>query len=85
MNTLSACSFRWFTVESTVRWFIVREKHCWIAADSADKSKRTGCIILALLLFFLIHMHVYILCYKYFLTKIIGIELTLNNARPVHV
>jgi hypothetical protein len=20
----------------------VREKHCWMAADSADKSKRTG-------------------------------------------
>jgi hypothetical protein len=27
--------------ESTVRWFVVREKHCWMAADSADKSKRT--------------------------------------------
>jgi hypothetical protein len=26
---LTACSFRWFIVaESTVRWFIVREKHC---------------------------------------------------------
>jgi hypothetical protein len=25
----SACSFRWFIVaESTVRWFVVREKHC---------------------------------------------------------
>jgi hypothetical protein len=31
-----------YCAESTVRWFIVREKHCWIAADSADKSKRTG-------------------------------------------
>jgi hypothetical protein len=33
----AACSFRWFTVaESTVRWFIVREKYYWIAADSAE-------------------------------------------------
>jgi hypothetical protein len=32
-----------YCAESTVRWFIVREKHCWMAADSADKSKRTGC------------------------------------------
>jgi hypothetical protein len=25
----AACSFRWIIVaESTVRWFIVREKHC---------------------------------------------------------
>jgi hypothetical protein len=31
-----------YCAESTVRWFIVREKHCWMAADSADKSKRTG-------------------------------------------
>jgi hypothetical protein len=31
-----------YCVESTVRWFVVREKHCWMAADSADKSKRTG-------------------------------------------
>jgi hypothetical protein len=31
-----------YCAESTVRWFVVREKHCWIAADSADKSKRTG-------------------------------------------
>jgi hypothetical protein len=31
------CSFRWFIVaESTVRWFVVRKKHCWMAADSAD-------------------------------------------------
>jgi hypothetical protein len=37
------CSFRWFIVaESTVRWFVVREKHCWMAADSADPTKRTG-------------------------------------------
>jgi hypothetical protein len=36
-------SFRWFIVaESTVRWFVVREKHCWMAADLADKLKRTG-------------------------------------------
>jgi hypothetical protein len=27
--------------ESTVRWFGMREKHCWMAADSADKLKRT--------------------------------------------
>jgi hypothetical protein len=34
-----ACSFRWFIViESTVRWFIVREKHYWMTTDSADKS-----------------------------------------------
>jgi hypothetical protein len=39
----TACSFRWFIVaESTVRWFVVREKHCWMAADSADKLKRTS-------------------------------------------
>jgi hypothetical protein len=31
-----------YYAESTVRWFIVREKYCWMAADSADKSKRTG-------------------------------------------
>jgi hypothetical protein len=41
-NNHIVCSFRWFiVVESTVRWFVVREKHCWMAADSADKSKRT--------------------------------------------
>jgi hypothetical protein len=34
--------------ESTVRWLIVREKHCWMPADSADKSKRTGCKVLRL-------------------------------------
>jgi hypothetical protein len=32
-----------YCAESTVRWFVVREKHCWMTADSADKSKRTGC------------------------------------------
>jgi hypothetical protein len=31
-----------YWAESTVRWFVVREKYCWMAADSADKSKRTG-------------------------------------------
>jgi hypothetical protein len=30
-----------YCAESTVRWFVAREKHCWMAADSADKSKRT--------------------------------------------
>jgi hypothetical protein len=30
-----------YCAESTVRWFVVREKHCWMTADSADKSKRT--------------------------------------------
>jgi hypothetical protein len=40
---LPACSFRWIIVaESTVRWFIVREKHCWMAADLAEPAKRTG-------------------------------------------
>jgi hypothetical protein len=34
-----------YYAESTVRWFVVREKHCWMAADSADKSKRTGLLI----------------------------------------
>jgi hypothetical protein len=35
--------FHWFIVaESTVRWFVVREKHCWMTADSADPAKRTG-------------------------------------------
>jgi hypothetical protein len=38
------CSFRWIIVaKSTVRWFVVREKHCWMTADSADPAKRTGC------------------------------------------
>jgi hypothetical protein len=31
-----------YCAESTVRWFVVREKHCRMAADCADKSKRTG-------------------------------------------
>jgi hypothetical protein len=31
-----------YCAESTVRWFVVREKHCWMAVDCADKSKRTG-------------------------------------------
>jgi hypothetical protein len=30
-----------YCAEITVRWFIVREKHCCMAADSGDKSKRT--------------------------------------------
>jgi hypothetical protein len=42
---LSACSFRWIIVaESIVRWFIVREKHCWMTADSAEPAKRIGCV-----------------------------------------
>jgi hypothetical protein len=31
-----------YCAESTVCWFVVRKKHCWMAADCADKSKRTG-------------------------------------------
>jgi serine/threonine protein kinase len=31
-----------YYAESTVCWFVVREKYCWMAANSADKSKRTG-------------------------------------------
>jgi hypothetical protein len=43
----TVCSFRWIVVaESTVRWFIVREKHCWMAADSADMLKRTRRVLL---------------------------------------
>jgi hypothetical protein len=43
LKKLSACSFCWFVVvESTVRWFVVREKHCWMAADSADMLKQLG-------------------------------------------
>jgi hypothetical protein len=34
-----------YCAEITVRWFVVREKHCWMAAGSADKSKRTGCVV----------------------------------------
>jgi hypothetical protein len=30
-----------YCVKSTVRWFVVREKHCWMTADCADKFKRT--------------------------------------------
>jgi hypothetical protein len=34
---LTACSFRWFIVaESIIRWFVVREKHCWMTANSAE-------------------------------------------------
>jgi hypothetical protein len=34
---LTACSFRWFVVaESTVCWFVMREKHRWMAADSDE-------------------------------------------------
>jgi hypothetical protein len=25
--------------ESTVRWFVVREKHCWMIADSAETNR----------------------------------------------
>jgi hypothetical protein len=31
-----------YCAESTVRWFVVREKQCWMAADSADKSNEQG-------------------------------------------
>jgi hypothetical protein len=45
-HQLTACSFRWIIVtESTVRWIIAREKHCWMTADSAEPAKRTGCEI----------------------------------------
>jgi hypothetical protein len=30
-----------YCAESTVRWIVVRKKYCWMAADSANKSKRT--------------------------------------------
>jgi hypothetical protein len=41
---LTACSFCWFGVtESTVRWFVVREKQCWMSADSANILKGTRC------------------------------------------
>jgi hypothetical protein len=37
IHRLPSLSFRWFIVaESTVRWLVVREKHCWMAADSAE-------------------------------------------------
>jgi hypothetical protein len=37
----------WFIVaESTIRWSVVREKHCRIIVDSADKLKRKlGCLV----------------------------------------
>jgi hypothetical protein len=36
-SKITACSFRWFIVaESIIHWFVVREKHCWMAADSAE-------------------------------------------------
>jgi hypothetical protein len=42
---LQACSFCWIIVaESTVRWFIMREKHCWMTANLAEPVKRTGCL-----------------------------------------
>jgi hypothetical protein len=48
---LSACSFRWIVVtENTVRWFIVREKYCWMTADSADMLKRTRRILIHVIL-----------------------------------
>jgi hypothetical protein len=35
--TYSTCSFRWFiTAENTVRWFIMKEKYYWMAADLAE-------------------------------------------------
>jgi hypothetical protein len=43
LTYMAACSFRWIIVtESTVRWFIVREKHCWMVTDLAEPAKRTG-------------------------------------------
>jgi hypothetical protein len=37
VNNQQHVRFRWFiAAESTVRWFIVREKHCWMAADLAE-------------------------------------------------
>jgi hypothetical protein len=41
LTTCSFCSF--IMAESTVRWFVVREKHYWMAADSADKLR--GCLV----------------------------------------
>jgi hypothetical protein len=37
-----------YCAKNTVRWFVVGEKQCWMAADSADKSKRTGRMCLTL-------------------------------------
>jgi hypothetical protein len=28
-----------YCAESTVRWFIMRKKHCWMAADSAANEQ----------------------------------------------
>jgi hypothetical protein len=40
MDAGTVCSFRWIIVaESTVYWFIVREKHCWMTADLAEKKE----------------------------------------------
>jgi len=39
-----------YYAESIVRWFVLREKHCWMAADSVNKSKRTGRLCLFWLL-----------------------------------
>jgi hypothetical protein len=39
-SILAAC---FAVAESTVHWFVVREKHCWMAADSADMLERTRC------------------------------------------
>jgi hypothetical protein len=40
---MTACSFRWIIVtKSIVRWFIVREKHCWMTADLADQRNERG-------------------------------------------
>jgi hypothetical protein len=45
LETISMFVSLVYCAESTVRWFVVREKHCCMAADSADKSKRTGCLL----------------------------------------
>jgi hypothetical protein len=44
-----------YCAESTVRWFVVREKHCWMVADSADKSKRTGRLSLSRIIVLVLH------------------------------
>jgi hypothetical protein len=41
-HTLSLFVLLIYYAESTVHWFVVREKYCWMAADSADKFKRIG-------------------------------------------
>jgi hypothetical protein len=53
-----------YCAESTVRWFIVREKHCWMAADSADKSKRTGRKHTAGLRIFFVDLELWMLCFR---------------------